>query len=62
MERFGIDDLYLALASKPTVYLISGDQKNRLYADYMQEKYKLDVVLQPRFRGRTFVVYSVQRR
>ncbi len=62
MERFGIADLYLALASRPNVYLISDDQKNRLYADYVREKYGLQVVLRPRFQGRTFVVYEAQPR
>jgi len=60
MERFGIHDLYLALASKPNVYLVSDEEKNRLYAQYMRERYQLDVVLRKRFQGRTFVVYEVQ--
>jgi hypothetical protein len=61
MKRFRIDDVYLALASRPDVFLISNDKQNSLYADYMREKYGLDVVLRPLFQGRTFTVYAVQR-
>jgi hypothetical protein len=60
MKIFGLDNLYLGLASRPDVLLISDDRKNRLYADYMREKYQLDVTLRPSFEGQTFSVYAVQ--
>jgi hypothetical protein len=47
--RFGIGDLYLALASRPDVFLISDE-----------EKYGLDVTVRPSFHGRTFDVYTVE--
>lgn len=62
LERFGIDDLYLAPVVKPNVYLVSDERKNQLYVDYMREKYQLDVALRPRFEGRTFVVYHAHLR
>jgi hypothetical protein len=58
MERFGIQDLYYALIAMPNVYLISNDGLNRLYAEYMREKYGVDVVFSKRFEGRTFTVYK----
>jgi hypothetical protein len=60
LDRFGIDNLYLALVSRPDVFLISDEEKNDLYVDYMREKYGLDVTVQPRFEGRTFAVYTVE--
>ena len=59
MEHFRIQDLYLVLASKVSVYFVSDDQKNRLYGEYIGEKYQLDVMLRGRFQGRMFVVYEV---
>ena len=59
MRRFGIDDVYLALATRPDVFLISDESKNDLYVDYMREKYGLDVTVRPSFEGRTFTVYTV---
>jgi len=60
LRRFEIDNLYLALAARPDVFLISDEEKNALYVDYMREKYGLDVTVRPSFQGRTFAVYTVE--
>jgi hypothetical protein len=60
LRRFEIDNLYLALAARPDVFLISDEEKNALYVDYMREKYGLDVAVRPSFQGRTFAVYTVE--
>ena len=60
-ERFGIQDLPLALFDNPNVYLIADDYQRTNYQTYIREHYQLESDWDHCYKGNTLNVYKPVR-